>query len=440
MLEVVYSGKEMEDLKEVRVPKNIRQVGSSSGDKKIYIEDYVANSMKKPPEKEDSVKYGVLLGDINRFKGITYIFVRGMVETCEVIENSIIFNDDIWSNIYKDIKKYFEDLEIIGWFVSLPYTVNKEMTALQKLHLDNFAGNDKICFLIDRTENEEGVYRYDCGSMKKENGYYIFYEKNEAMKQYVRQTKGSRGVPVEANSVKEINVSATEEVKKKDETIDNQNVKMGSFKEMLMKQLSNDSEENNKGAKFGKIAYGISSLLIIALLLSTVVMMNNYGELQKLKSTIDGNNENNAIAVNEILSSIVPTTVATETTIEGETTTEVIETTVAKEEEVSVETETEVNVVVESQNDETQQEDEYINGVNSDYFTDDFSWEEVENQENQVAAGAYSGMYHQVEVGQTLYDISIIYYGDSSMVEQIKELNNIGEDYLIKEGDKLLLP
>ena len=73
-----------------------------------------------------------------------------MVEVRDVIENSIIFNDDIWSGIYKDIKQFFEQLNIVGWYVSVPYRVSEDMNGIRKIHLDNFAGNDKVCFVKDR--------------------------------------------------------------------------------------------------------------------------------------------------------------------------------------------------------------------------------------------------------------------------------------------------
>ncbi len=50
MIEKVYSGKEPESHKHVKVPKNIRQIGNSDSNKKIYIEDYVMNQLKKKSE------------------------------------------------------------------------------------------------------------------------------------------------------------------------------------------------------------------------------------------------------------------------------------------------------------------------------------------------------------------------------------------------------
>ena len=185
MIEVVYSGEEHEEQDEVRIPKNIHQIGNNSSNKKIYIEDYVMTYLKKSPSGEDNVKYGVLLGDVKRAKGNVYIFVKGMVEVRDVIENSIIFNDDIWSGIYKDIKQFFEQLNIVGWYVSVPYRVSEDMNGIKKIHLDNFAGNDKVCFLKDRAENEEGFYSYEQSGLERQQGYYIYYEKNEKMKKVI---------------------------------------------------------------------------------------------------------------------------------------------------------------------------------------------------------------------------------------------------------------
>ena len=47
MIEMVYNGKEPVEQGEVRIPKNIRQIGSNDSSKKVYIEDYVLTHLKK---------------------------------------------------------------------------------------------------------------------------------------------------------------------------------------------------------------------------------------------------------------------------------------------------------------------------------------------------------------------------------------------------------
>jgi LysM repeat protein len=396
MIEMVYNGKEPEEQGEVRVPKNIRQIGTNQSHKKVYIEDYVMTQLKKKPENEESIRYGVLLGEVKKGRGNVYIFIKGMVEVRDIIENSLIFNDDIWSGIYKDMKKYFDHQNIVGWFVSVPYRVSDDMNGMKKLHLDNFAGNDKVCFLSDRTEKEEGFYFYEQGNLEKQTGYYIYYEKNEKMKKYVKNSnsnKTNQNQEVQTNTKKQ---KASEKEQKNNNTVvpaNTKNNQQKSFREIL-------KDRDKTPAKQGRIAYGISGLLIVALLLSTVVMLNNYGELKNIKQTLSTLNKNQeAQAVNEILGSYV------------QSTEESTEETISEEETQSQTTEAATEKATEKQ-----------------------------TETPTAVSSSYSGTYHTVTAGQTLYDISMKYYGTSEMVDQIKEINDIDDDYIIIEGQKILLP
>ena len=384
MIEMVYSSKESREQDNVIIPKNIRQMGENNSNQKIYIEDNVMTYLKKKPENEDNVKYGVLLGDIKRKSGNTYVFARAMVEVRDVIENSLIFNDDIWSNIYKDIKKFFGKMDIVGWFVSVPYRVRDDLKGIRKLHMDNFAGNDKICFLSDRTENEDNFYMCRRGRLEKQTGYYIYYEKNEKMKKYI---KGMSSEKKEEKSMENRKIENKKvEIKEKPAN------EPKSFREVL--------RESSQPARQGRVAYGISGLLIVALLLSTVVMLNNYGELKNIKQTLAGYSmDEEAKAVNQMLNGDDDMTRIVET-----------EETTSAEETETIGRET--------------LPEESVTKAPKD-----------KNVNNQI-----SGTTYTVKKGQTLYDISMKVYGTSEMVEEIREYNGIDEDYTIIEGQKIKLP
>jgi LysM repeat protein len=391
MIEMVYSSKESEEQGNVIIPKNIRQIGENDSNQKIYVEDTVMNGLQDKPQSEDDIKYGVLLGEIKRKDNITYVFVKGMIQVRDVIENSLIFNDDIWSNLYKDIKKYFDRMEIVGWFVSVPYRVRDDLKGIRKIHLDNFAGNDKICFLSDRAENEDNFYLCKRGRLEKQKGYYIYYEKNEKMKKYIKNMSNEnqpKNTKSKSTNLKNINL--------KDDKVEIKEKKVNepkSFREIL-------NEE--KGARQGKAAYGISGLLIVALLLSTVVMLNNYGELKNIKQTLSGYTmEEEAKEVNQILNDYEETTEQiseSQSTEESET---------ICEESVTFETVSNTERATKKQ----------------------------KAVSNSVGATTYT-----VKKGQTLYDISMKVYGTSEMVDKIKEYNDIDDDYTIIEGQKIKLP
>ena len=59
---------------------------------------------------------------------------------------------------------------------------------------------------------------------------------------------------------------------------------------------------------------------------------------------------------------------------------------------------------------------------------------------DKVKAVSYTHLDVYKRQGQTLYDISMKVYGTSKMVDEIKEYNDIDDDYTIIEGQKILLP
>lgn len=369
---MIYSGKDSKQESVVKVPKNIKQMGNTDANKKIYVEDNVMEQLNAKSQSEENIRYGVLLGQTQKNNGITYIFVKGLVQVKDIIEDSIIFNDDIWSNVYQDIKQYFIDLNVVGWYVSVPYSVKGDMSGIRKIHVDNFAGNDKICFLSDRNQKEEGFYIYQKGSLRKQSGFYIYFEKNENMKRYIK---------------KELTPSDISEDKREDI---NENEK--SFVANLKKTENTDISTIRQG----RIAYGVSGLLIVALLLSTVVMLNNYGELKNIKQALSGINiEKQAQAVNQLL-------MGNNKETESES---VIQETVAQT-EAQTKSQMPKKKVVETE----------------------------PPTEPPVSKACI------VKAGQTLYDISIENYGTSAMVDKIKDYNDIDDDYTIIEGQKIFLP
>lgn len=554
MIEMVYSSKESEEQGNVTIPKNIRQIGENNSNQKIYVEDNVITNLKKRTGKQEDVNYGVLLGEIKRKNGNTYVFVKGMVEVREVIENSLIFNDDIWAAIYKDIKKYFSKMNIVGWFVSVPYRVRDDLKGIRKLHLDNFAGNDKVCFLTDRTENDENFYMCKQGNLEKQSGYYIYYERNEKMKKYIKSLNNEKNESNENNVAKENSKGVTSKQKATNDNLVNndlkknlagnsshnssQNANQNSIQNSTRKNENlidqNKSKLGTKGGKLaatfknqrnnmqeggtnqhktikgsehveikerdinrpksfreilkeesgnrkqGRVAYGISGLLIIALLLSTVVMLNNYGELKNIKQTLSGYSMNEeARAVNQQLNSNSEETKeilkdsedksksATDSNLDennkGSEKDGVQSDGVSKDMQDENDNQENINQKSKNQGDSSQtgtQKNEIQNNSSQNSSSKNNSEQNFNELENENANSSVkkeanaandsskktkkvnnvAGMSYTVKKGQTLYDISMKVYGTSKMVDEIKEYNDIDDDYTIIEGQKILLP
>lgn len=190
MIEIVYKEEKQEargNESYFRLPKNIRQIGDCKGKQKIYLEDYVYTYLKKLSADPSSGKAAILLGQYNWADGTAYFFLRGALEitSMEVSADSLKFDEQVWKEVGDTIEKYFRDQNILGWFLSLPGDMEENDERILKIHLNHFGGNDKVLFRMESSEKEEAFYIYDNGALKKLDGFYIYYEKNEAMQNYM---------------------------------------------------------------------------------------------------------------------------------------------------------------------------------------------------------------------------------------------------------------
>ena len=190
MIEIIYKEEKQEargNESYFRLPKNIRQIGDCKGKQKIYLEDYVYTYLKKLSADASAGKAAILLGQYNWADGIAYFFLRGALEitSVEVSPDNLKLDEKVWKEVEDTKNRYFRDQSILGWFLSLPGELEENDERILKTHLNHFGGNDKVLFRMEPNEKEEAFYIYDNGALKKLGGFYIYYEKNEAMQNYM---------------------------------------------------------------------------------------------------------------------------------------------------------------------------------------------------------------------------------------------------------------
>jgi len=424
MIEIIYDeteqGKESPEVP-VRLPKNLRQVGEGTVDTKIYIEDYVMTFIRKFWEKEDTVTAGILLGEVKQSGKETYIFVPGAIaidrQQISFEDGQIQFTDDTWSSIYSTVKQFFNRYMIVGWFVNRNEPCREVGQGLGKVHLDNFPGADKILFLADTSEKEEKVYRYENGTLMEQPVYYIYYERNEDMQEYM--LAGKQG---------ETKASLDAEVK---------DVVPQSYRNILKEK----KEENSQRRLVG-VLYGACTFLAIVILMIGVAMMNNYDKIESLERLVsdlyktamgqvqpsreEPGKESDELIIGKVDGKVEPTTVPTDvnepesTSVQDKEAQQTLEKVDDKQPE-SKEPETEP---ASEQSTETMKEPESI--VTGDII------EETQGKEGE--------MYHIVKEGDTLTSISRRFYNTDTMVEKIKELNEISNQDIIYPGQVIRLP
>ena len=364
----------------IRRPKNIKQIGEVSSDKKIYIEDYAFTYINSIAYNNPSdSQAGVLLGENQTDGDEKCVFIKGLIKAklgTEVEAKGVYFNESVWNGIYSDVEKYFPDLSVVGWFAAIPEVTPERMMKLKKIHLDNFAGTMKTFYLIDTVEKEENFYLYENGELKKQKGYVCFYERNYEMQEYMlerRERKSSEDGP-----------------------------------DKVMKSIRNiirEKEELHEQKKNARFMYGVSTFMVIVILVIGINLMNNYQKMKKFDKSISslmvqmsGNDtatQEEVVPVNKLEGGVYPT--------EAETTSQTAVTSVVSTENVTV-----------------------------------TAAQPVEEQ--TVAATANEVKTYTVKAGDTIMGICKKYYGDTSKCNEVIAYNNIKDENFLYIGQQIKLP
>lgn len=396
MIEIICNGEDdsnkgnMRGNADIRRPKNIKQIGDVSSNRKIYIEDYAftyINSVAyQTPEDEQA---GVLLGEVQKSDEEKCLFIKGVIRA-KTPENEtkqgIVFNEKIWGKIYAEIEKFFPDLEVVGWFAAMPGITQERFLYLKKLHMDNFSGGMKTMYLVNTCDKEENFYLYENGELKKQKGYVCFYERNYEMQEYMLEKRERK--PIESPEKDKV---------------------MKSIRSIIQ-----EKEEMRQRRKNSVFLYGISSFMAVVVLVIGINLLNSYEKMKKFDKSLSNialeisnisekeksiQTSDNSVSVNKISGDVYPTEAETEST-----------------ESRITQSQTEQSQTVQSQTEKQAEPAEMV-------------------KEADAAQTTYI-----VKKGDTIMSICKKYYGNTEKLNEIIAVNNIEDADKLYIGQEIKLP
>ena len=247
------------------LPKNIRQIGTSTGSTRVYLEDYVYTYLHTQEVQETWTNRGfMLLGRLEKGKDYARYFISGLIRVeDEYFKDHILqFNDDTWTFIYKEMKTYYDNLEIVGWGQDVS-SANAAISAeLERSHKQNFNIQKNVLFLLDLVENEEAFYIFEKNILQRREGYYVYYEKNPQMQEYMIDKNKNRELDISPEEIKEPLVQ--------------------SYRETLLEKKAQLSER-----KWNGVLYTTSLLLVLSVCVLGVSTVNNVEKMQDLESAMN---------------------------------------------------------------------------------------------------------------------------------------------------------
>ena len=420
MIEFVYKEKAKEEGPERKLdlPKNVRQIGEPEENRKIYIEDYVITYLKRFAKEEPlGSRIAVLLGDSERMGGIPYLFIRSAValKELEYSEGGIPFTDEVWAEVYSAVKEYFPAQDILGWFLSVPGYPMELDPGLARIHVNCFGGVDKVLLAAEPTDGDEDFFAYENGRLTRQKGYYIFYEKNEAMQRFMIDTGDGESI---------------------DEKEQFEDRAIKSFRAIV--QEKKDISGQKRVMTF---LYTASTFLVMVVLVIGITLINNYEKMEGLEMalsdisrTLESQEAEEALAETENVDEgpTAAESAAAEPAAAEEQPAETAEQEAAGKPEQKTAGETEQEAAGES---------EQESGEESGQEEPEAAEQEEPQQEAQEAAAedAIPETY-TVQKGDTLLGISRRIYGRDDQIDAICSLNGIDDSDRILAGQKLLLP
>lgn len=435
-----------------KLPKNTRQIGERDQSVRLYLEDYVNTYLKRLfPKGGQDLRVGVLLGTSEEHDGVPYLFVDGALEMEDVAEQGekVELTESAWKKVYQDMDRLFPKRSVLGWFLCGAPGAALSPLNYWKQHGQYFAGKNQLMYLNSGLEGEEAVYITSEDGFYKLRGYYIYYERNQMMQDYMIMRK----------DVRRVETGTGEPV----------------VRDFRQRMEENKSQITSRRGSI-RVLGSLCSALAMVVLAGGVVMVNNYDKMQKMESVLtsvlpEGISWQNSLSAVEnsqkkgglLRNSQTGQMSGTENGGDNllvEHASGGVNPTLAHE----TMSETYPETAGQSQN-ETVMEAEEQNRVSEDGQADGERPAEAENQTGTdqpsshdpagtktapaqattesdraaISAALASGTY-QIQPGETLYGICLKLYGNGGRLEEICRLNGLEDENKIMAGQNLILP
>lgn len=377
--------------REFEFPSNIKQMGCIDDRVKIYVEDYVYTYLYQYAKSGGGrERLGALAGRHMVVDEQDVIIISGAIQAKATLQDKGVetFTEETWEYINNQMEVYFKGLSLVGWVHTQPGFGAFLMARDEEFHKKHFSKSWQVLFVIDTLDKLDTFFvnNQEKTGLQSAKGYFIYYEKNKEMQEYMLNNSLVRAKTTEEEGEITEGVQAGEasSVKERKKPLPEERIDAAKDIRRVLKKRAKEAEEESK-TKFTMLA-GVSSILCLACLLMGISLLNNMDRLRKLETEIQ-TVQNSYVTMAQKLDERKTETVFA---AQGED----------KEESSPKE---EVPVPVETKKAET-----------VDYYV--------------------------VEDGDNLGYISTKYYGTKDMIHKIMEANGLDNADKIWSGQKLVIP
>lgn len=451
----------MDAMQEIRGPKNKKQIGRIGKGDKIYIEDYAVtylNQIARSPETKSG--YAGLFGHCRVVDGKKEFYIYSAIyQECEKTKDGGLPREAVQKIMRKRGENFAEHF-FLGWALVYRENAGAMWENCYRSRMETLMGKPELLMTLKCDSCEEHFYLYPTEMPKETEGYFIFYEQNDAMQNFLIGWHG------------ELHKD------KCDDEMDNvaENCR-NYYKEKRSRQMR---------TRLAGVAFTTAALLLIFSAGVGIQNLNQYDKIKETGQAIEEMQEvkepadaSEMMGANEMedTSELVPIKLEEMSDTAYEVTSEDVQVAIEETEkttedvlaeieeelstgsiemlpEIQEKEETEVAMTEEPvttvEKEELQSIEEMIVPEEVVYIEEtektEIETEKVETgtseEDEELETVRFPEEYvtYEVAKGDTLYGICVRFYGNLHRAKEICELNNIEDMNNILYGQKILLP
>lgn len=176
----------MDAMQEIRGPKNKKQIGRIGKGDKIYIEDYAVtylNQIARSPETKNG--YAGLFGHCRVVDGKKEFYIYSAIyQECEKTKDGGLPREAVQKIMRKRGENFAEHF-FLGWALIYRENAGAMWENCYRSRMETLMGKPELLMTLKCDTCEEHFYLYPTEMPKETEGYFIFYEQNDAMQNFL---------------------------------------------------------------------------------------------------------------------------------------------------------------------------------------------------------------------------------------------------------------
>lgn len=395
-----------------RGPKNKKQIGKIGKGDKIYIEDYAVtylNQVARAPETKGG--FAGLFGTCREVDGKKEYYIYAAVyQDAEKVPEGGLPREAV-QKIMRQRADMFVEYFFLGWALILKENNGAMWENCYRSRLETLMGKPEVLMTLRCNTCEEHFYLYPTEMPKEAEGYFIFYEKNDAMQNFLIEWHGI-----------------------------NQKDKCDEEGDNVAESCRNYYKEKKAERFRTRLAGVLLTAAVLLLIFSAGVGVQNLNQYDKMQEV--GQYMDDIAASDEQVSEPVHNVIDESDQVVQEMLSEVESESEENIEEISSEPVSDIEGEVPESVEEEKSSEQVGEISEMDSEREEVVQEEVIFEEVMLDEPFVEDPYitYEVSPGDTLYGICVRFYGNLSRAQEICRLNNIENMDNILYGEKILLP